>query len=429
MNSKSGEWVNCTLADACSSINYGLTASASSLSNGPKFLRITDIVSGHLNWDTVPHVEADVDTTVKYRLHHGDIVIARTGASTGVSAYVKEPPEAVFASYLIRLKTRPEFDARFMAYYLRSVGFVDFIRGVLGDKSAQPNASASTMTAAPIRVPKSIGEQRAIGHMLGTLDDKIELNRRMNETLEQMARALFKSWFVDFDPVRAKMDGRWRPGESLPGLPAHLYDLFPDHLVDSELGQIPEGWEVKPLGEVLRSTNERVGDQLVAEYACTTDGLVPRAEMFIKRLSKSAAKNKVVRRNQLVFGLSRRVLNFGLMKDDIGCVSPVYRTYSVDEDAFLPELLEAAMRASPDYFYLAVSSSSREGQSVSEQALFSLEVVVPEMSVQHTLHRMMQDFSKQIAQLAEESLALAEQRDALLPRLVSGEMRLDMFVP
>ena len=374
-------------------------------------------------------MEADVDTTVKYRLHHGDIVIARTGASTGVSAYVKEPPEAVFASYLIRLKTRPEFDARFMAYYLRSVGFVDFIRGVLGDKSAQPNASASTMTAAPIRVPKSIGEQRAIGHMLGTLDDKIELNRRMNETLEQMARALFKSWFVDFDPVRAKMDGRWRPGESLPGLPAHLYDLFPDHLVDSELGQIPEGWEVKPLGEVLRSTNERVGDQLVAEYACTTDGLVPRAEMFIKRLSKSAAKNKVVRRNQLVFGLSRRVLNFGLMKDDIGCVSPVYRTYSVDEDAFLPELLEAAMRASPDYFYLAVSSSSREGQSVSEQALFSLEVVVPEMSVQHTLHRMMQDFSKQIAQLAEESLALAEQRDALLPRLVSGEMRLDMFVP
>ena len=93
------------------------------------------------------------------------------------------------------------------------------------------------------RVP--IGEQqRAIAHVLGTLDDKIELNRRMNETLEEMARALFKSWFVDFDPVRAKMDGRWRPGESLPGLPAHLYDLFPDRLVDSELGPIPEGWEV-----------------------------------------------------------------------------------------------------------------------------------------------------------------------------------------
>ena len=82
-------------------------------------------------------------------------------------------------------------------------------------------------------------EQRAISHILGTLDDKIELNRRMNETLEQMSRALFKSWFVDFDPVRAKMDGRWRPGQSIPGLPAHLYDLFPSRLVPSDLGPIP----------------------------------------------------------------------------------------------------------------------------------------------------------------------------------------------
>ncbi|RMH01714.1 MAG: restriction endonuclease subunit S, partial [Planctomycetota bacterium] len=78
---------------------------------------------------------------------------------------------------------------------------------------------------------------------------KIELNRRMSETLEAMARALFKSWFVDFDPVRAKMEGRWKRGHSLPGLPAHLYDLFPDRLVDSELGEIPEGWEVESLGD------------------------------------------------------------------------------------------------------------------------------------------------------------------------------------
>ena len=93
-------------------------------------------------------------------------------------------------------------------------------------------------------------EQRAIAHVLGTLDDKIELNRRMDTTLEEMARALFKSWFVDFEPVRAKMEGRWRRGESLPGLPAHLHHLFPDRLVDSALGEIPEGWEVKQIDEL-----------------------------------------------------------------------------------------------------------------------------------------------------------------------------------
>jgi type I restriction enzyme, S subunit len=85
-----------------------------------------------------------------------------------------------------------------------------------------------------IRVPiPSLPEQRAIAHILGTLDDKIELNRRMNETLEAMARALFKSWFVDFDAVRAKAEG------SDPGLPRALADLFPDRLVDSELGELP----------------------------------------------------------------------------------------------------------------------------------------------------------------------------------------------
>jgi type I restriction enzyme S subunit len=98
-------------------------------------------------------------------------------------------------------------------------------------------------------------EQRAIAHILGTLDDKIELNRRMSETLEAMARAIFKAWFVDFEPVRAKMEGRWRRGESLPGLPAHLYDLFPDRLVESELGEIPEGWEVKGLDEIAQFLN------------------------------------------------------------------------------------------------------------------------------------------------------------------------------
>jgi len=77
------------------------------------------------------------------------------------------------------------------------------------------------------------------------------LNRRMNETLEEMARALFKCWFVDFEPVRAKMEGRWRRGESLPGMPAELYDLFPDGMVDSELGEIPAGWGVVPLPDFM----------------------------------------------------------------------------------------------------------------------------------------------------------------------------------
>ena len=140
-------------------------------------------------------------------------------------------------------------DPRFISYFLRELDFSAY-----SDKAAVPGLNRNHLHQETVRIPKDVNEQRAIAHILGTLDDKIELNRRMNETLEAMARALFKSWFVDFEPVRAKMEDHWRPGESLPGLPAHLYDLFPDRLVESELGEVPEGWEVKELKECMRLT-------------------------------------------------------------------------------------------------------------------------------------------------------------------------------
>ena len=120
--------------------------------------------------------------------------------------------------------------------------------------SAQPSLNRNFIHPVPVDIPP-VPEQRAIAHILGTLDDKIELNRRSNETLEAMARTLFKAWFVDFEPVRAKMEGRWQRGQSLPGLPAHLYDTFPDRLIESELGEIPEGWEMRSLDSIANYLN------------------------------------------------------------------------------------------------------------------------------------------------------------------------------
>src|SRR4051794_13723992 len=106
------DWVTCTLADTLNSIDYGLTASASSKPFGPKFLRITDIVGADLQWERVPFVDGNVDDLDRYWLHDGDIVIARTGATTGESRFIQQPPPAVFASYLVRLKVRSDHDAR-----------------------------------------------------------------------------------------------------------------------------------------------------------------------------------------------------------------------------------------------------------------------------------------------------------------------------
>ena len=106
-----------------------------------------------------------------------------------------------------------------------------------------PSINTQILSDILILHPPDLPEQRAIAHILGTLDDKIELNRRMNETLEAMARALFKSWFVDFDPVRTKMEGRDT------SLPKHIADFFPDKLVSSQIGEMPEGWKVSTIGE------------------------------------------------------------------------------------------------------------------------------------------------------------------------------------
>ena len=149
------------------------------------------------------------------------------------------------------LVMRDGFSAEYMYYWLLT-NTEELERHASG--STFRELSGSSLKTIRLKLPP-LDEQRRIAGILGALDDKIELNRRMSQTLEAMAQALFKSWFVDFDPVRAKTEGRWRPGESLPGLPALLYPLFPDRLVPSQLGDIPEGWEARSLDEIADFTN------------------------------------------------------------------------------------------------------------------------------------------------------------------------------
>ena len=137
------------------------------------------------------------------------------------------------------VKGNSNSDTRFLKYALSGLDVSGYLTGSTMPKLTQGNLNRISMLAPPL------SEQRAIAHVLGTLDDKTALNRRMNQTLEEMARAIFQDWFVDFGPVRAKLE------DQDPYLPPELWDLFPDRLVDSELGEIPEGWEVKALGQFV----------------------------------------------------------------------------------------------------------------------------------------------------------------------------------
>ena len=192
--------------------------------------------------ESTPRVPREVvERLPEYLLETGDIVFGRKGA-VDRSAMVKSEQSGWFlGSDGIRLRLPRTCDSRFMAYQLQSPAKrLWLLQHATGTTMASLNQG--TIERVPVVLPP-LSEQRAIAHILGTLDDKIELNRRMNETLEGIARAIFKSWFVDFDPVRAKVEGRDT------GMPKHIADLFPDSFVDSELGEIPNGWRITDLTE------------------------------------------------------------------------------------------------------------------------------------------------------------------------------------
>src|SRR5262249_20582599 len=183
----------------------------------------------------------------------GDVIVTTKGNSTGRTSYVSEGlPPFVYSPHLSYWRS---LDAQanvpgFLGFWSRTTEFRAQLAGMAASTDMAPYLSLVDQKRLCIVLPSS-EEQRAIAHILGTLDDKIELNRRMNETLEAIARALFKSWFVDFDPVRAKAEGRD------PGLPKPLADLFLARLVDSELAEIPEGWEMGRFSDVAEQLRDQ----------------------------------------------------------------------------------------------------------------------------------------------------------------------------
>jgi type I restriction enzyme S subunit len=191
------EWRETTLADLCTNISYGYTESAKKEKIGPKFLRITDIASGRLDWTNVPYCTITDSNYKKYKLSAGDIIIARTGATTGANYTVKEsdPEDVVYASYLIKYQIdRKRANPYFIGNVLKSLNWKEYVDAIAGG-SAQPGANAKQLGSFEITLPP-LPEQTAIAAILSSLDDKIDLLHRQNDTLEKMAEALFRQWFV-----------------------------------------------------------------------------------------------------------------------------------------------------------------------------------------------------------------------------------------
>ncbi|WP_197490340.1 restriction endonuclease subunit S [Halothiobacillus diazotrophicus] len=231
----------------------GPHATPKKTATGPIFLGITSLDHGRLNLSNVEHLSEEdfITWTRRVTPSPGDVVFSYE-TRLGEAALIPDGLRCCLGRRMGLVRTKETvLDSRFFLYQYLSPAFQAFLRSRTVHGSTVDRIPLIDFPDFPITVPP-LGEQREIAHTLGTLDDKIELNRRMNETLEGIARAIFKSWFVDFDPVRAKANGE--PLESICRrlhLTPDLLALFPDRLVDSELGEIPEGWEQKRVDDFM----------------------------------------------------------------------------------------------------------------------------------------------------------------------------------
>lgn len=288
-----------------------------------------------------------------------------------------------------------ETDSEFL-YYLLKYNKDNIASQGSGTTFAE--VSGKTMKDIEVVVPKEKEDQRRIASILSSLDRKIELNNKINADLEEMAQAIFKNWFVDFEPFK---DGKF---------------------VDSELGMIPEGWKVVVFDNILKVTTTKTGKEGIPEYSVTNTGIHPRDEKFTKNLSKSSAKNKLIRKGNLVFGMSREILNWGIMKEEVGGVSSAYNVYIVDEKIVSTTYLECFIAQRMDYFADLIKPASREGQGVDKALLMKKIICIPPSEVLDVFLEKYNSIMYLTEIRNQENSRLSTLRDTLLPRLMSGEL-------
>jgi type I restriction enzyme S subunit len=308
---------------------------------------------------------------------------------------------------LVIQPSSPETDFRFLRYALQHV--IAEAAG-MNRGAANPLITQGDLGRLPVSHPP-LPEQRAIAQILGTLDDKIELNRKQNETLEAMARALFKAWFVDFEPVRAKMEGRWQRGQSLPGLPAHLYDLFPDRLVESELGEIPEGWEMRTVGDFA---DLQGGKQL------EKDRIVPNGEIPVFGGAGVMGYTDTYNADGFVIAVGRVGAYCGQFFSHRGKAW-------INNNA---SLIRQKKEDFGEWLFLSLRHADidviKKGAAqpfVSNGDLSKLPLVWPSEKVVESFLQFTVPLLKGQEDANRESKFLALLRDTLLPKLISGEMR------
>ena len=386
---------------------------------GIRCLRIGD-VSNNRNFEEWGFTSADEDVIEKFQLKKDDIVIARTGNTIGVVKYIDKDIKSVYNNGLIRIKINENFNPKFIYYNLISEKFKSFIYGISAGTSTQPNMKIDHMLQYKI-TDFNIEEQEKIANILSSLDDKIELNNEMNKTLDEMAQSIFKRWFVDFE---------------FPNEDGEPYKSSGGEMVESELGMIPKGWEVKTIGELCEvGSSKRI---FMKEYV---DKGVPffRSKEIIERSKGNSISTELFITQERFNEIKGK---FGVpVKNDIllTSVGTLGVPYLVDDEEFyfkdgnltwFKNFKEEVFR----YYIYQWLLSSVGKKSIDEvtigstqkaltiNSLKSMKLVVPNTDILDTYRKFISLNIESIRANNKQKFTLIDLRDSLLPKLMSGKL-------
>ena len=363
-------------------------------------------------------IASDV-TSTKSRFREGDILFGKLRCY--FRKVVTAPFEGVCSTDIWVTRANEGIDQSFLYYCMASQSFVNFAdSGSIGTR--MPRTKWEWVSRYKVHLPP-LQEQRRIAHILATFDDKIELNRQMNETLEATARAIFKSWFVDFDPVKAKAEGR-KP----PCMDAETAALFPSAFQDSPLGKIPEGWEVATLGKIAKNVRRSVKASEIesSEYFLGLEHM-PRRNIALSQweTAPEIQSNKYrFRKSEILFGkLNPHFHKVGVAPIDGICSTDILVVQPIDTEWFGVVL----SLISSDNF-VAYTSAHARGTTLPRtnwKDISSYKTVLPKVEIAHKYTEFVQPIVKRIIENIHESDTLSQTRDTLLPKLLSGEIRVD----
>ena len=411
---------------------------------GARLVRGVNVKRGTTEWGEDARFWSDLKPDLAlYELRVGDVVIGMDGSRLGENFAVIRDSDlpALLVQRVTRLRARDGMDQGFLRYLVCNPSFTSYIKAV-HTGTAIPHVSGGQIARFPVRIP-ILAEQRAIARVLGSLDDKIELNRRMNQTLEDICRALFKFWFVDFGPVRAKQEGRWKKGESLPGMPADMWDLWPSELEESEIGEIPKGWKASSLSRLFLNWPDCV---LTGPFGSNLHSSDYRSEGTPLLLVKNVLYGAILEENLPLVGshkledLSRYLLREGdIVFTRVGAVGRSayvharYAGWMISGQTLRVRIPNRAIlnsrylsQAYAEASFIGMVESHALGTtrpSLNTSMLESFEFLLPSIGIQEAFACFAKPMDDMRMKNLAETDSLTATRDALLPKLLSGEIR------